>query len=139
MSATHGDPGPLVPGPATMVFNTGRGETMEQRRCSVCVVNLSSYSVVDRKEILISAIFPPIFDRTFEYDDYFWKSSCQQLCKRYDRRACNEQSCPINCLLSEFGSWSNCSPCAKKQASDINSTADINLPCLNSKLQERQL
>ncbi|XP_020491685.2 complement component C6 isoform X2 [Labrus bergylta] len=53
--------------------------------------------------------------RTFQYDDYFWKASCNQLCERNDRRACNEQACPINCLLTEFGPWSDCSPCAKKQ------------------------
>ncbi|XP_026154152.1 complement component C6 [Mastacembelus armatus] len=53
--------------------------------------------------------------RNFQYDDYYWKSSCHQLCERYDNRACNEQACPINCLLTEFGPWSDCSPCAKKQ------------------------
>ncbi|KAM3599925.1 uncharacterized protein V6R79_013879 [Siganus canaliculatus] len=54
--------------------------------------------------------------RIFNYnDDYYWKSSCSQLCTKYESRACNEQTCPINCLLSEFGPWSDCSPCAKKQ------------------------
>ncbi|XP_074546866.1 complement component C6 [Halichoeres trimaculatus] len=53
--------------------------------------------------------------RTFQYDEYFWKSSCLQLCARQDMRACNEHACPINCLLTEFGSWSDCSPCAQKQ------------------------
>ncbi|XP_071769942.2 complement component C6 [Centroberyx gerrardi] len=53
--------------------------------------------------------------RNFQYDDYYWKSSCAQLCKKSDSRACNEQTCPINCLLTEFGPWSDCSPCAKKQ------------------------
>nr|AIN76757.1 complement component 6 [Oplegnathus fasciatus] len=53
--------------------------------------------------------------RNFQYDDYYWKSSCQQMCKRYDSRGCNEQLCPINCLLTEYGPWSDCSPCAKKQ------------------------
>lgn len=48
-------------------------------------------------------------------DDYYWKSSCHQLCERHDMRACNEQSCPINCLLTDFGLWSDCSPCANKQ------------------------
>ncbi|KAF3848775.1 hypothetical protein F7725_015272 [Dissostichus mawsoni] len=38
----------------------------------------------------------------FNYDDdYYWKNSCLQLCEKQDRRACNEQSCPINCLLTE--------------------------------------
>nr|XP_019933643.1 PREDICTED: complement component C6-like [Paralichthys olivaceus] len=53
--------------------------------------------------------------RRFQFDDYYWKSSCRQLCDRDDRRACNEQACPINCLLTEFGPWSDCSPCARKQ------------------------
>ncbi|XP_049593607.1 complement component C6 isoform X3 [Syngnathus scovelli] len=53
--------------------------------------------------------------RTFQYDDYYWKSSCHQLCEKRDRRACNVQACPINCLLTEFGPWSDCSSCAKKQ------------------------
>ncbi|XP_023281375.1 complement component C6 isoform X2 [Seriola lalandi dorsalis] len=54
-------------------------------------------------------------ERNFQMDDYYWKSSCQQLCKKYDIRSCNEQSCPINCLLTEFGPWSDCSACARKQ------------------------
>ncbi|XP_075935885.1 complement component C6 [Anarhichas minor] len=53
--------------------------------------------------------------RRFTYDDYYWKSSCHQLCQKHDRRACNEQNCPIDCLLTDFGAWSDCSPCAKKQ------------------------
>nr|XP_061836788.1 complement component C6-like [Nerophis lumbriciformis] len=53
--------------------------------------------------------------REIKYDDYYWKSSCPQLCEKHDRRACNVQACPINCLLTEFGPWSDCSPCAKKQ------------------------
>uniref|UniRef100_A0A671WT38 Complement component 6, duplicate 2 n=1 Tax=Sparus aurata TaxID=8175 RepID=A0A671WT38_SPAAU len=53
--------------------------------------------------------------RNFQYDDYYWKSSCGQLCKSQDSRSCNEQSCPINCLLTEFGPWSDCSPCARKK------------------------
>uniref|UniRef100_A0AAQ4NRF8 Complement component 6, duplicate 2 n=1 Tax=Gasterosteus aculeatus aculeatus TaxID=481459 RepID=A0AAQ4NRF8_GASAC len=54
--------------------------------------------------------------RQYQYDDgYYWKNSCQQLCNRHDERACNEQNCPINCRLTDFGSWSDCSPCAKKQ------------------------
>ncbi|XP_061590499.1 complement component C6 isoform X1 [Cololabis saira] len=55
--------------------------------------------------------------RQFQYDDYFWKSSCLQMCysDRHDTRACNEEACPINCQLTEFSPWSDCSPCAKKQ------------------------
>ncbi|KAM4528422.1 complement component C6 isoform 1-T3 [Odontesthes bonariensis] len=53
--------------------------------------------------------------RVITYDDYYWKSSCQQMCVNHDTRACNEHACPINCLLTDFGPWSDCSPCAKKQ------------------------
>lgn len=55
--------------------------------------------------------------RIFNYNDnYFWKSSCRQLCPTYDRRACFTQPCPVNCLLTSYGPWSDCSPCARKQA-----------------------
>ncbi|XP_035523720.1 complement component C6 [Morone saxatilis] len=54
-------------------------------------------------------------DRIFHKDEYFWAKSCENLCPKREWRACNEQSCPINCLLTEFGPWSDCSPCAKKQ------------------------
>lgn len=53
--------------------------------------------------------------RNFQYDDYYWKTSCGSLCEKQEWRSCNEQLCPINCLLTEFGPWSDCSPCAKKQ------------------------
>ncbi|XP_012732976.2 complement component C6 [Fundulus heteroclitus] len=53
--------------------------------------------------------------RTFQYDEYYWKNSCQQMCPRFDTRGCNDQACPINCILTEFSQWSDCSPCAKKQ------------------------
>lgn len=61
---------------------------------------------------------------------YFWKNSCAQLCPTWDTRACNEQSCPINCILTEFGPWSDCSPCAKKQArkwSSVSRTICVSL------------
>ncbi|XP_014857357.1 PREDICTED: complement component C6 [Poecilia mexicana] len=53
--------------------------------------------------------------RNVQYDDYYWKNSCHQMCSRYDTRGCNQQACPINCVLSEFSRWSDCSPCARKQ------------------------
>ncbi|CAB1455493.1 unnamed protein product [Pleuronectes platessa] len=53
--------------------------------------------------------------RNFKFDDYYWKSSCPQLCDRVDRRGCNHQACPIDCLLTQFEPWSDCSPCARKQ------------------------
>uniref|UniRef100_A0A665WPL3 Complement component 6 n=1 Tax=Echeneis naucrates TaxID=173247 RepID=A0A665WPL3_ECHNA len=54
-------------------------------------------------------------ERHFVHDDYYWKSSCQQLCNRYEWRSCNSQTCPINCVLTEYGPWSDCSACDKKQ------------------------
>lgn len=57
------------------------------------------------------------FYRNFNYrEEYFWKSSCLQLCEKQEMKACNKHACPINCLLTEFGPWSDCSPCAQKQA-----------------------
>lgn len=53
--------------------------------------------------------------RAFSYDTYYWRASCGQLCPSQESRACNPQSCAINCLLTDFGPWSDCSPCAKKQ------------------------
>ncbi|XP_029024265.1 complement component C6 [Betta splendens] len=53
--------------------------------------------------------------RNIVYDDYYWKSSCRQICEHSQMGACNQHACPINCLLTEFGPWSDCSPCAKKQ------------------------
>uniref|UniRef100_A0A3B5LCZ8 Complement component 6, duplicate 1 n=1 Tax=Xiphophorus couchianus TaxID=32473 RepID=A0A3B5LCZ8_9TELE len=54
-------------------------------------------------------------NRNVQYDDYYWKNSCPQMCARSDTRGCNQQACPINCVLSEFSQWSDCSPCARKQ------------------------
>ncbi|KAM6985201.1 complement component C6 [Aplochiton taeniatus] len=53
--------------------------------------------------------------RHITYDDYYWKNSCQQLCKHHELRACNLLACPLHCRLDEFGPWSQCSPCAKMQ------------------------
>ncbi|XP_053145732.1 complement component C6 isoform X2 [Hemicordylus capensis] len=53
--------------------------------------------------------------RQIRMDDYYWKNSCAQLCTTQESRACNQQMCPINCLLGDFGPWSECDPCVKKQ------------------------
>uniref|UniRef100_A0A8C7YSA9 Complement component 6, duplicate 1 n=1 Tax=Oryzias sinensis TaxID=183150 RepID=A0A8C7YSA9_9TELE len=53
--------------------------------------------------------------RQIHYDDYYWKNSCHQLCDSQDVRACNEQPCHINCVLTDYSQWSPCSSCAKKQ------------------------
>ncbi|MCJ8740947.1 hypothetical protein PDJAM_G00064810 [Pangasius djambal] len=52
--------------------------------------------------------------RNVRYDDHWNKNNCGQLCQIYERRTCNVDPCPINCQLTEFGPWSECSPCAKK-------------------------
>ncbi|KAK3555393.1 hypothetical protein QTP86_015682 [Hemibagrus guttatus] len=52
--------------------------------------------------------------RNVRYDEHWNKNNCAQLCQTYERRTCNVHACPINCQLTEFGPWSECSPCAKK-------------------------
>ncbi|XP_073790443.1 complement component C6 isoform X1 [Danio rerio] len=52
--------------------------------------------------------------RDVQYDDHWFKNSCSQLCQIHDNRVCNVEACPINCQLTEFGPWSECSSCAKK-------------------------
>ncbi|XP_041085066.1 complement component C6 isoform X1 [Polyodon spathula] len=53
--------------------------------------------------------------REMTYDDYYYKNYCNQLCKTSESRACNQEACPINCVLGNYGPWSECSPCANKQ------------------------
>ncbi|XP_038600156.1 complement component C6 isoform X1 [Tachyglossus aculeatus] len=48
-------------------------------------------------------------------DEYFKKNFCDQLCAKQESKACNEEMCPINCQLGDFGPWSDCDPCVKKQ------------------------
>ncbi|KAF7696949.1 hypothetical protein HF521_005367 [Silurus meridionalis] len=52
--------------------------------------------------------------RNVQYDDYWNKHNCARLCQIHERRTCNVDPCPINCELTSFGPWSECSPCAKK-------------------------
>ncbi|KAM8961316.1 complement component C6 [Pelodytes ibericus] len=54
-------------------------------------------------------------DRNIVYNDYYTKNNCDQLCTKHETRSCNEQGCPISCRLGDFGSWSVCDPCLKKQ------------------------
>ncbi|XP_071991648.1 complement component C6 isoform X2 [Engystomops pustulosus] len=53
--------------------------------------------------------------RNIVYDDYYRKNDCERLCTKNERRSCNDQPCPINCQLGDFGPWSECDPCLKKQ------------------------
>ncbi|XP_060790845.1 complement component C6 [Neoarius graeffei] len=52
--------------------------------------------------------------RNVQYDEHWYKANCGQLCQTHERQICNVDRCPINCELTEFGPWSECSPCAKK-------------------------
>lgn len=52
--------------------------------------------------------------RDVRYDDHWNKNNCFQLCQTHETRACNVEACHIHCQLTEFGPWSECSPCAKK-------------------------
>ncbi|NWV21786.1 CO6 protein, partial [Origma solitaria] len=53
--------------------------------------------------------------RQIRIDEYYRQNFCDQLCTKQESRACNQQTCPINCLLGDFGPWSECDPCVEKQ------------------------
>ncbi|XP_076836916.1 complement component C6-like [Brachyhypopomus gauderio] len=52
--------------------------------------------------------------RYVRYDEHWNKNNCALLCKIRESRLCNVEACPIHCQLTEFGPWSDCSPCVKK-------------------------
>uniref|UniRef100_A0A8C1Y4J3 Complement component 6 n=1 Tax=Cyprinus carpio TaxID=7962 RepID=A0A8C1Y4J3_CYPCA len=52
--------------------------------------------------------------RTVNNDEHWNKNNCFQYCQTHETRACSVEACPIHCQLTEFGPWSECSPCAKK-------------------------
>nr|XP_019604108.1 PREDICTED: complement component C6 [Rhinolophus sinicus]XP_019604109.1 PREDICTED: complement component C6 [Rhinolophus sinicus]XP_019604110.1 PREDICTED: complement component C6 [Rhinolophus sinicus]XP_019604112.1 PREDICTED: complement component C6 [Rhinolophus sinicus]XP_019604113.1 PREDICTED: complement component C6 [Rhinolophus sinicus]XP_019604114.1 PREDICTED: complement component C6 [Rhinolophus sinicus] len=53
--------------------------------------------------------------RQIVMDAYYLGNSCEQLCIKQETRECNWQTCPINCLLGDYGPWSDCDPCVEKQ------------------------
>ncbi|NXC15591.1 CO6 protein, partial [Corythaeola cristata] len=53
--------------------------------------------------------------RQIRMDEYYSQNFCDQLCTKQESRVCNQQTCPINCRLGDFGPWSECDPCVKKQ------------------------
>ncbi|KAG5272714.1 hypothetical protein AALO_G00168530 [Alosa alosa] len=53
--------------------------------------------------------------RLMRQDEYYWENNCNNMCVAHENRACNVEACPINCQLTSYGPWSECSPCAKKQ------------------------
>ncbi|XP_051499562.1 complement component C6 isoform X5 [Apus apus] len=56
--------------------------------------------------------------RQIRVDEYYRQNYCDKLCTKKESRACNQQTCPINCQLGDFGPWSECDPCIKKQVTD---------------------
>uniref|UniRef100_A0A4W4EUG3 Complement component 6 n=1 Tax=Electrophorus electricus TaxID=8005 RepID=A0A4W4EUG3_ELEEL len=52
--------------------------------------------------------------RYVQYDEHWNKNNCGQLCEIHENRMCHVEACPIHCQLTEFGPWSDCSPCVKK-------------------------
>ncbi|XP_005876053.1 PREDICTED: complement component C6 isoform X2 [Myotis brandtii] len=53
--------------------------------------------------------------RQVTINEYYLKNSCHHLCVLREARECNWQACPINCLLGDYGPWSDCDPCVEKQ------------------------
>ncbi|KAL6041354.1 hypothetical protein STEG23_007470, partial [Scotinomys teguina] len=53
--------------------------------------------------------------RQIEVNDYYRDNSCDRLCTKWETRECNSQTCPINCVLGDYGPWSDCDPCIEKQ------------------------
>ncbi|KAL6469914.1 hypothetical protein MHYP_G00210330 [Metynnis hypsauchen] len=52
--------------------------------------------------------------RSVQHDDHWIKNNCVRLCQTHESRTCAVEACPIHCQLTDFGPWSECSPCAKK-------------------------
>ncbi|KAI9999372.1 hypothetical protein NQD34_018265 [Periophthalmus magnuspinnatus] len=74
------------------------------------------------------------------WDGYYWKYSCPQLCVFSEVGPCNQQSCHIDCELSEYTPWSECSPCAKKQLrtrSVLTPAQFGGAPCSEELMEER--
>nr|XP_006011390.1 PREDICTED: complement component C6 [Latimeria chalumnae] len=55
--------------------------------------------------------------RKIVFDDYYRENFCDKLCTKKEHRPCNQEACPINCQLGDFGPWSECDPCVHKQVS----------------------
>ncbi|XP_004605593.2 complement component C6 [Sorex araneus] len=53
--------------------------------------------------------------RQIVVDEHYLNNFCEQLCTKHETRQCNWQTCPINCLLGDYGPWSHCDPCVEKQ------------------------
>ncbi|KAM6157356.1 complement component C6 [Erethizon dorsatum] len=53
--------------------------------------------------------------RQIVVNNHYWDNSCEKLCTKQETRECNWQTCPINCILGDYGPWSDCDPCLEKQ------------------------
>lgn len=63
--------------------------------------------------------------RAVRHDEHWTKNNCFQLCQTQETRVCNAEACTINCQLTEFGPWSECSPCAKKSVSKTHTGTQV--------------
>lgn len=87
-----------------------------QERTRYGLVNTSSLTWVSSRQVSWKGHW--LFCRNVRYDEHWLKNNCGQLCQIHEHRTCNVEACPINCQLTEFGPWSECSPCAKKMVSN---------------------
>lgn len=69
----------------------------------------------NHSEYIHSKQLSPYYDRKIVVDEYYMNNYCDQICKKLETRECNWQHCPINCLLGDYGPWSDCDPCVEKQ------------------------
>ncbi|XP_044302781.1 complement component C6-like isoform X2 [Varanus komodoensis] len=79
--------------------------------------------------------------REIRMDEYYHKNFCAGLCTTQESRACNQQMCPINCQIGDFGPWSECDPCVKKQfrtRSLIRPTQFRGQPCGEQLVESRR-
>ncbi|XP_004716995.1 complement component C6 [Echinops telfairi] len=53
--------------------------------------------------------------RQIVVNQYYLDNFCDQVCTKQEIRECNWQTCPINCLLGDYGPWSDCDPCVESQ------------------------
>ncbi|XP_077203159.1 complement component C6-like [Paroedura picta] len=53
--------------------------------------------------------------RQISTNNALWKHFFNKFCKVQESKTCNQRQCPINCELGDFGPWSECDPCLRKQ------------------------
>lgn len=102
VTITHGVHGPIAAIPVTMVPKHVQGN------------HYLTYFWCAKLIILICTF---VCCRAVRHDEHWIKNNCVQFCQTHETRACSVEACPIHCQLTEFGPWSECSPCAKKSVS----------------------